>query len=405
MHPPRLATNLGSIGRNAHRLAAALLWSACAWITAPQIASAETSDANTIAAYIEANHKAPEAYIIDKFKERDVIFLGESHYVAHNLEFLQGLLPVLHRAGVYTLVWEFANYRNQDKLDRLITGDSYDEQLAKEIIADWYTVGFAYTGYTDVYRAAWRLNKSLPKHTRPFRIVAVNTPEPIEKMEPGKTSNYDVRNRAYGGSFYHEINYYWEKVIDKEVIQKNEKALVYAGAGHTSTRFYSDRKRPKGSGLSAGNFVYDYIGPERVLSINLHGSIGGIDVGKTIEKAIESLPEHMQRAGVDTRETPLGDMSAHARGYLSEKSKSSDFTLADVTDGYIYLGAPLCDARSVSAIPNFTDETILPILQQKYSVYEPRDKPYTAKEFDAIRAEKLETYWAGQRKNRFQCEE
>ena len=358
-----------------------------------------------IADYIEANHKTPEAYIVEKFADRDIIFLGESHYVSSNLEFLQTLLPELYKAGVYTLVWEFANHKEQDKVDRLITGASYDEQLAKQIMADWYPVGFGYTEYGDVYRAAWRLNKSLPEDARTFRIVAVNIAEPIDKMEPGKTGDYDVRNRAHGGSFFHEINHAWARVIDEEAIQKNEKALVYAGAGHTTTRFYTDRRRPRGNGLSAGNFIYDYLGADRVMSINLHGSTGGPVAGKTVERVVEALPEAKQRVGMDTRGTPLGALPARAAGYLSEQGKSSDFTLADVTDGYIYLGTPLCEVEPVSAIPNFTDETTLALIQRRFSVYEPRDEPYTAEELDKIRAEKLAKYWAGQRERRFRCED
>lgn len=341
---------------------------------------------HSITDYVKNNHQTPEDYVVSKFEDRDIIFLGESHYVAENLIFIQDLVPRLYEAGVYNLVWEFADYEQQEKVDRLISASSYDERLASEISATWVD-GWGYQEYTDVYRAAWELNNSLPEGAKKFRIIAVNLREPVEKMEPG-VRTWEERNRGYGGSFYHMGNFFWAKVIDKEVIQKDEKALVYAGFGHTATRFYNDRQRPKANGISAGNLIYDYIGKERVMALNLHGTLHiEVDDSRTFETAMEALPEEMQRAGLDTAGTPIADFATKKVGYISENRKAADFTISDIADGYIYLGTPYCEMTPVSMIPNFANEFTLPILQVRLQADNPRDEPYAADEYNEMKAE------------------
>ena len=46
-------------------------------------------------------------YVVSKFDEHDVVFLGEVHRVKHDVEFVRDLIPHLHAHGVYYLGTEF----------------------------------------------------------------------------------------------------------------------------------------------------------------------------------------------------------------------------------------------------------------------------------------------------------
>jgi len=80
--------------------------------------------------YLTSNYLTPEDYVVRKFQDHDIIFVGEAHHVKQNLEFLHRLIPVLHQNGVYYLGYEFALYEDQGMIDRLITANEYDEKMA-----------------------------------------------------------------------------------------------------------------------------------------------------------------------------------------------------------------------------------------------------------------------------------
>jgi thioredoxin-related protein len=113
-----------------------------------------------LAAYLTSHWRSPEDYVVEKFSKYDIVFVGEIHRVKHDVELIHNLIPRLYKAGVYNLGIEFGRYEDQDKVDRLITADKYDEDLARWLQFKQF-VGWGYKEYEDIYRKAWELNKSL----------------------------------------------------------------------------------------------------------------------------------------------------------------------------------------------------------------------------------------------------
>src|SRR5579862_8983914 len=70
--------------------------------------------------YLAAHQETPEDYVIGKFQNHDIVFLGELHHVQQNLDFVQRLIPKLYASGIYTLGWEFTNTEDQASLDQLL---------------------------------------------------------------------------------------------------------------------------------------------------------------------------------------------------------------------------------------------------------------------------------------------
>src|SRR5216683_4021924 len=103
--------------------------------------------------YIADHHESPEAFVVRQFATHDIIFLGEMHGVRQNLEFLQRLIPRLYAAGVYNLGYEFSRYKDQAKIDRMLSLPSYDPRIANDLLSE-INLTYVTQEYTDVYKVA-----------------------------------------------------------------------------------------------------------------------------------------------------------------------------------------------------------------------------------------------------------
>jgi hypothetical protein len=284
--------------------------------------------------YLKNHGKSPEDYVIEKFQDYDVVFIGESHRVKHNLELIHNLIPRLYQAGVYNLGIEFGTDEYQDEVDKLITTDEYDEDMARLIMFKYYVV-WGNKEYMDIYKKAWQLNKSLPKGAPKFRVVNLG---------------YRVKRSPKIGLFLKILlkgdpDVFMGKRILKEFVDKGEKALIFSGSHHAFTRYYQPRydfKKRKLIKLNRnrmGNVVYRKI-PDRVFNIMLHQpwrtNESFEEYSYPVDGVIDTVMKEFEnkRIGFDVRGTPFGklkdDDTYYALGY-------PDFTLSTICDGYIFL--------------------------------------------------------------------
>jgi hypothetical protein len=101
--------------------------------SAPALARADTR-ARPPAGQQAAEPPADE-FVVNAFRQHDIVFLGEMHSVRDNLAFLAALVPKLHAAHVYTLGFEFANYADQPGIDSVTNGARYDERALQLLLA------------------------------------------------------------------------------------------------------------------------------------------------------------------------------------------------------------------------------------------------------------------------------
>ncbi len=300
----------------------------------------------------------PAAYLIDKFKTYDVIFLAEHHLIRQNLLFVQDMIPKLYKAGVYTVAMEFGAAEVQDKLDALITGKVYDEKAARDIMFT-YNVTWGYQEYLDVYRAAWRWNQSLPAGARRFRILNLSYVFHWDK--------YDGQRTIEGMSKVFDkgtVDKYRADRIEQEILSKGEKVLALVGTPHAYTRYGSPYYKYNGDNFCdfdrnwLGNRVYRK-SPGRVYSVMLHQAFtikqGNMysavsPGGGLVEKLMAT--NNNRAVGFDLLNSPAGkipDRSLYAVCY-------PDFTLEQLFDGYNFL-KPLRELEGCTPIPEFVNET------------------------------------------------
>jgi hypothetical protein len=327
---------------------------------------------------------AADDYIVSKFKDHDVVFLGEMHSVRENLDFLQRLIPKLYASGIRTLGFEFANYADQGTIDTLITAPSYDENVALQLLWHCCNLKWVTDDYANVFRAAWALNRALPVGAPRFRILGLDRrggddasmASNAERTTRGLT---DLPNTVTQLNSFDADNFFWAEVLDREVLQHHAKALVYSGEGHAYTRFIHSRGND--GGFTVGNFIYDAI-HDRAFTVNIHGSAsdGRIELARTVDSILTKAPDRGMNTGFDTRSHPIGRLPIREYGCSIEVHPRCDgFSLADIADGYVYLG-PVDSWHSVTFRPDFITAQNYERVEAAWRAEKPRASKYSLDE-------------------------
>lgn len=315
---------------------------------------------DTLAGYLRENGLPPEDYVVSKFADHDIVFVGEHHFVKHDVELIRAVIPVLYRRGVKDLGIEFGCYELQAEADALVTAPEYDEGRARRLMYQWGSY-WPYAQYLALYRAAWELNRSLPAGAPTFRIVGLDYRPRWELLEERMTPRKWRKVFFRGGRDRHMAD-----VVLGEFVRKGRKALVYAGQYHASTRFawpVYDFTRKRVVGFEAqtmGQLVYRKI-RGRAFNICLHHPWETIDGPKSYDYPVGGAVDALmrgsgpKRVGFDVAGSPFGRL--RDRRSVSAQSKPK-FVFADFCDGYVFSG-PFAEYEGCDVDPLFiTDENL-----------------------------------------------
>ena len=341
-----------------------LFWLICSFSAFSQeLPKLDPALSTELTGYIKTHYQTPEEYIVSKFKDHDVVFLGENHYIKHDPMFVQALIPRVYKVGVFSLGFEFARRVDQPLIDSLLNGKTYDEQLARLITFRQF-VHWAFQEYVDIYKSAWQLNQSLPPGSRKFRILGLNNSPDWSFIQ----SKDDRDKGAVMSKVWHgEDEGDWARVILDIVVANGEKALVYSGIHHGFSEYRQpiafDHKFIRFGDVRLGNHVFNKIG-KRAITVFLHApwvNADGYDkpyvypADGYIDAVMEQLDPNFQRVGFDTKGTPFGKLPGQTSLY---KYGYREFTLKTIYDGYIYLG-PFSAYEGVTVIKDFVNESNL----------------------------------------------
>lgn len=312
-----------------------------------------------LAAWASSAWRSPAEAVIRSFDTHEVVFLGEFYKIREHALLVGELLPALRDAGVYTLASEYALSESQADIDALIAAPAWDEAKARRITFTW-VVTWGFQEYVDLYRAAWQLNRGLAPGERPLRIVALGVRQNWELVKTER----DLRDKeTLHGILANGIpDEHMAEVIQREVLDRGERALVYCNLQHAFTRYrvtdFEKNMREAGFAETrrAGAILYDRVGA-RVATLALHtpwpdgtqptGVAWPLD--GTIDALLAALPADKQAGGWDTAGTPLGELPITSGGYaVGHKG----LTLAGLCDGYVATG-PLTTLHAATAIADF----------------------------------------------------
>jgi hypothetical protein len=322
-----------------------------------------------LTAYLTQHHQTPEEYVVSKFKDYDVVFVGEQHRIKENVELIQRLIPLCYAQGIYTLGTEFARREDQPLLDSLLYGAAYDESLARRIGFLQFTF-WGYQECLDIFHAAWRVNHDLAAGARRFRVLGLNNSPDWSLV---KTEADREKHSVMVEVWHHQDETDWARVLLDEVVARGEKALVFSGIHHA----FSEYKQPvsdKGKFIRfgdtrLGNAVYEKIG-KRCMTIYLHApwnAAEGYDapmvypVDGVIDALMAQLGPRGYPVGFDTHGTPFGKLPGETSLY---KFGYDHFTLENYCDGYIFQ-MPISLYTGVTPIKDFVNASNLEIARQQ----------------------------------------
>lgn len=308
--------------------------------------------------HLRQNFKSPEDYVLSKFKDNEIVFIGEYHRIRHDARLIQRLIPRLYKAGITNLGIEFGVYRDQERVDRLINAPAYDEQAARDIMFN-FGCYWAFQDYMDIYRAAWEVNHELPPGAPRFRVVNLNAYMDWSFVKTAADRNDpEVMKKTFPDGDSDKV---MAEVIIKEFVDKGQKALIYSGIHHAFTRYHQpvcdNGKFIRFVTNRMGNRVYKRLG-EKVFTIYLHAPWSDMNYEKELYPAggvIDALfadQPSFRPVGFDLAGSPFGELAGP--GSLYEQGYQT-FTLKLYADGYIFT-MPLSQYQGVTVDEKFITE-------------------------------------------------
>jgi hypothetical protein len=269
--------------------------------------------------------KNPIDFIKEVFKTKDIVFLAEDHAVKDNLDFFIKLIPHLHEIGVDCIGMEFGANEDQDVLDRLVTGNKYSYNLARQLMFH-YNVIWPYKEYTNVYKAVFDLNQRVSSTEKKMRII--NLSYIYDWSEYTLPDTPEKRRKVFHKGYIEDFRY---NVLKKEVIDTNKKILILTGTIHALTRY----KYKKQESRFFGQIVYDNY-PDKTFTICLHEFFRDNN-NKSYQLAngyLENVCKtYEDGCGFDLSSSDFGNIKMEGK-YLEGYK---EVLLKDVFDGYIFL--------------------------------------------------------------------
>ena len=330
---------------------------------AVDVADLEESDYQPFLAYLEQHGASPVEYVTGKFKDHDIVILGEIHEQKETCEFICRLMePLYHQAGVRCFAMEVLKYKNTALINQLVSGEIYDDQLALRLFRDcpWPIWGFK--EYMDILKAVWEVNRKLPPEAERLRVIALD-------------SDWDGYDLLCGSLWKKPDDFikmvrrdkHMTKVVRREILDKGAKALVQIGYNHSFTHY----RQPlviKGKLMGEtprrfGCILHEKYG-DRIFQVCLHQRHFGPEVftGEPEGGASPVLPGLLERIIAMGTDTPVG-FDVENSPFAPLRDRASYFfafqnyvTFDDIARGYVFL-KPLDEISRVTWVEGFIDES------------------------------------------------
>lgn len=275
--------------------------------------------------------KNAKDFVLDLFNLHDILLFGEYHANKTTLDFVCDLIPALYQNRVTNLVMEFGSYENQALLDHFIMEEKeYDEAFVRNQFYQ-YNVRWPYLEYQNIYKAAQAFNQTLKKEDKKFRIINMSYRYKWEKYQG--VLSIDTAKEIFDLGC---IDLFRSKIIEKEVLDKNEKAFILTGINHAFTKYHqivfqydSDNLEYVKKG-ELGQRLYQKYG-SRITNAFVHRN--NYDGASPADGLIEEKLQGRSYLGFNLEKSPLGELTDHS----SYSFGHPGFKLKDFFDNYIYL--------------------------------------------------------------------
>jgi hypothetical protein len=300
--------------------------------------------------------RAPQDYLVGKFRDNRWVFVGEYHRIRHDVELIGSLVPVLHETtDVRHLAWEFLCRDRTEEANRLVTAETYDRETTVDFFRGQFP-GWSYQEYLDIFEQTWKSNRRFAKERGPFRLVGLHPCPDYELIHYGSDAEA-VRAERRKQERYDEI---MAEALEEKVLRPGHKALVYTGIAHATGKFREYRIGTEDQLVRMGNLVYRQPYKKEMFFVCLHAPFWDSAARKEIypfDAVLDELMLELDRdIGFDVIGTPFETLVHRERSPHSITS----YRFGELYDGYVIFRQPIKQYVGVTCIDDWiTDETQL----------------------------------------------
>ena len=362
---------------------------------------------DTYVRYLKEKGKPPADYVITKLRKYNIVMIGEHHWLKDHPQFISELIQAVHAegnsVGLDYLAIEFGHAGDQPLAAEFIESSTYREDLAIRILQNGPDFcGWPYQEVLDIFKTVWEENRKHPEN-KPIQILL--------------TDNYYRRLRSDGEKFEflmeQDVGFlttrdrYMARILERNIIASDRKAIFYCGGGHSEYTIWSYRRDEKTGDclryMPAG-LLLKHLYPRQIFSIQLLGAnmrrayYPSPNPGEWDRYLDGRMDEIFRRngnepVGFDITEPPFSDIREGDFYMFWERGKKGEFKakypkcydkvgdyladrkISDANDGFIFL-KPLALYEGATLCEKFLDDAFLERISKRAEEEITRTKLY-----------------------------
>ncbi|MFT3740811.1 MAG: hypothetical protein QM786_18835 [Breznakibacter sp.] len=283
--------------------------------------------------FLKRNEKSPEEYTAKKFRQHDIVIVGEVH---QKKEYCELISKIIESSDINYFATEFIKSSNSDKINQIVTAKEFDREKAVDIFRDYTWPIWGFEEYVNIIQSVWKVNSS-KKPKDHVKIIGLDSEwSQFENMCANRKPADDILKQ----NMEREDN--MVKAV-KEKYSKGTKILVHIGFAHTLYKL-----KPRFAAE-----LYSEFG-DKVFQICLHQQFEGNLAKMTISKDIEKIMEANNNVpvGFDVENSPFAKINDASCYYFKVPQQQS---LKDIAMGYIFI-KPFPQLGIVTWVPGFINE-------------------------------------------------
>ncbi|MCA9230248.1 MAG: ChaN family lipoprotein [Planctomycetales bacterium] len=251
-----------------------------------------------LAKWLASHAQDPAAYTIDIAARHQITLLGETHGKKQYLTLLNYLIPELYqRAQVRTIALECCRADQNDDLARLMRGETFDQELAKQIGREAVWNSWAWQGYWDVLKTAWQVNQRTTVAKEKLHVVGIAPSVDLPSLalvkygpctEKLRLFRLLSRLEAFSHLAFHDA--FYASCVERAAFEEGRRTVVWVGAAHVHLPC-SNQRNQDGRVVSVshrmGAMLFGRY-PDQVAQIVLHQKFSLGEIADVIEEAAPS---------------------------------------------------------------------------------------------------------------------
>jgi uncharacterized RDD family membrane protein YckC len=324
-----------------------------------EVASLKPEDETQFAQWLNDHGRTPLDYVVEKVSEHQVVLLGEMHEQGDTLRWLNEAIPVLReRAGITCVAMEVCNATDNPAIQRLVTAEKFDRNLAAEIARHQYWGMWGWKEYWDVLETVWRVNRAMPSDQQRLRLIGLD-----KSMDALSLMALGIEGPATDVPFWEKLQV-WKaprlialmmlrdgamaQEVEREVFDKGERAVVLVGAAHAAVAYRHpigcSHPQPGRNELAQMGLLLHQRHPDQVFQIRLHQrDLPASLMDKNYRGPAPAMAAFLERVMANRDHAPVGfDVTGSPMAMLRDSGVLEYYGqptvgFGDVAAGYVYL--------------------------------------------------------------------